>query len=244
MGTDVQRGFSGDQLLRMGGAALLAALPLQVLGFALHPPSEQLEHILRPVYGPAHLVIFASWVLAMLGLPALYAGIAGRAGKLGLVGFVWSMVAVAYHCYLLVYEAFAVPVMARNAGSKDLLGPGGPLAHGAGALGILANVSLLAFPIFGAAVLRSGVFTKGPGRLQIAAVPGFMAGIILVSVIGGPIGPEADNWISGMLPVTLLYALLFAGYAWAGAQMRARTAPERRTVASSAAVRDNAGRAG
>jgi hypothetical protein len=40
-----------------------------------------------------------------------------------------------------------------------------------------------------------------------------------------------------MLPVSLLYAFLFAGYAWAGHQMRAQTATERRTVASSNAVR-------
>jgi hypothetical protein len=237
VGTEVKRGFSADRLIRMGGTALLAAFPLQVLGFALHPPSEQLEHVLSPAYGPAHMVIFASWILAMLGLPALYAGISDRAGKLGLVGFVWSMVAVAYHCYLLVYEAFAVPVIARTARAEELLGPDGPLAHGAGALGILANLSLLAFPVFGIAVLRSGVFTKGPGRLQIAAVPGFMVGMVLVAVTGQPVGPEADSWVLGMLPVTMLYALLFAGYAWAGLQMRDRTATGRRRVASTTAVR-------
>jgi hypothetical protein len=221
----------------MGGTALMAAFPLQVLGFAMHPPSEQLAHVLSPTYGPAHMVIFASWILAMLGLPALYAGIAGKAGKLGLVGFVWSMVAVAYHCYLLVYEAFAVPVIARTSGADELLGPGGPLAHGAGALGILANLSLLAFPVFGIAVLRSGVFTRGPGWLQIGAVPGFMVGMVVVALTGRPVGPEADSWVLGMLPVTLLYALLFAGYAWAGLQLRAQRATERRTVASSTAVR-------
>ena len=64
-----------------------------------------------------------------------------------------------------------------------------------------------------------------------------MVGMVLVGVLGGPIGPEADSWVRGMLPVTLLYALLFAGYAWAGLQMRAQTATQRRTVASSTAVR-------
>ena len=237
MGTQVKRGFSSDQLLKMGGTALLAAFPLQVLGFAMHPPSEQLEHVLLPTYGPAHMVILASWILAMLGLPALYAGIAGKAGKLGLVGFVWSMVAVAYHCYLLVYEAFAVPVLAQHAGSRELLGPGGPLAHGAGALGILASLSMLAFPVFGIAVLRSGAFSRGPGLLQVAAVPAFMVGMVLVGVTGDPVGPAADSWVLGMLPITLLYAFLFGGYAWAGLQMRAQTAAERRTVASSTALR-------
>lgn len=237
MGTEMKRGFSATQLIRMGGTALLAALPLQVLGFAMHPPSEQLEHVLLPTYGPAHMVIFASWILAMLGLPALYAGISGKAGKLGLIGFIWSIVAVAYHSYLLVYEAFAVPVIARTSEADQLLGPDGLLAHGAGALGILANLSLLAFPVFGIAVLRSGVFTRGPGWLQIGAVPAFIIGMVLVALTGQPVGPEAGNWILGMLPVTLLYALLFAGYAWAGLQMRAQRATGGRTVASSTAVR-------
>jgi hypothetical protein len=215
----------------------LAALPLQVLGFVMHPPSEQLEHVLLPTYGPAHLAIFASWVLAMLGLPALYAAISERAGKLRLVGFVWSMVAVAYHCYLLLYEAFAAPVMAWNAGSAELHGPDGPLAHGAGALGILANLSLLAFPVFGFAVARSRVFGKGAAWLQIAAVPGFAVGMVVVGLLGGPIGPEADTWVSGMLPVTLLYSLLFAGYAWAGRQIMAGDALQRPAVAPIGGVR-------
>ncbi|HEU4868186.1 MAG TPA: hypothetical protein VFV09_10715, partial [Actinomycetota bacterium] len=68
MGTEVKRGFSADRLIRMGGTALLAAFPLQVLGFAIHPPSEQLEHVLSSTYGPAHMIILAGWILAMLGL--------------------------------------------------------------------------------------------------------------------------------------------------------------------------------
>ncbi len=50
------------------------------------------------------MVLFASWLLALLGLPGLYAWQARQAGRLGLVGFVATMVAVSYHCYLLLYE--------------------------------------------------------------------------------------------------------------------------------------------
>lgn len=128
----------------------------------MHPPGEQLRHVLQPIYGPAHVVLFGSWVLAMLGLPGLYARQAGRAGVLGLVGFTLTMVAGCYHCYLALYEGFAIPVMARQPAAQALLGPGGPLAHGAGALGAFASILLLGFPLLGIATVRARVFPRGP----------------------------------------------------------------------------------
>lgn len=102
--TDTGRGITPAQLYQWSGLALVAALPLQVAGFLLHPPSEQVRHLSSSAYGPAHVVLFASWVLVMLGLPGLYARQAHRAGRLGLVGFVVTMIAVAYHLYLTLYE--------------------------------------------------------------------------------------------------------------------------------------------
>jgi hypothetical protein len=215
-------GFSAEQLLGLSGLALLAALPVQVVGFLLHPPSEQLRHVLQPTYGPAHVVVFASWVLALLGLPGLYARQAGRAGVLGLVGFTLTMVAGCYHCYLALYEGFAVPVMARQPATQALLGPGGPLAHGAGALGAVASLSLLGFPLLGIATVRARVFPRGVGWLQIVCVPVFFALAIVQRVVFGEgnAGPNATSWAAGMLSLAMLYWLLFAGYAWAGARLR------------------------
>jgi hypothetical protein len=214
-------GFSAEQLLGLSGLALLAALPLQVVGFLLHPPSEQLRHVLQPTYGPAHVVLFGSWALAMLGLPGLYARQAGRAGVPGLVGFALTMVAGCYHCYLALYEGFAVPVMARQPATQALLGPGGQLAHGAGALGAVASLSLLGFPLLGVATVRARVFPRGVGWLQILCVPVFFALMIVQAMVFGEgnAGPNATSWVAGMLSVAMLYWLLFAGYAWAGARL-------------------------
>jgi hypothetical protein len=143
--------MSTRTLLRLSGLALLIALPFQVLGFALHPPGEDVINVLKPLYGPAHLVIFFSWVLVMLGLPGFYARQAERAGVLGLVGYLLTMIAVAYHLYLLLYEASAIPLLGRDA--PALIGPDGPLAHGAGALGGLSDALFLAFPVFGVATV-------------------------------------------------------------------------------------------
>ena len=200
--------MSSKTLFRLSGLALLIALPLQVLGFVLHPPSEQVADVLKPLYRPAHLVIFASWMFALLGLLGFYACQAHRAGVLGLIGFAATMFAAAYHFYLLLYEAYATVALARDPATQALVGDG-PLAHGAGALGPLALLSVLAFPLFGIATVRAGVLSRPAGWLQIASVPVFFLSFALV-----PLGVFAEG---GMLSsIAMLYYLAFLGYAWGG----------------------------
>lgn len=200
--------MSSKTLFRLSGLALLIALPLQVLGFVLHPPSEQVADVLRPLYGPAHLIVFASWMFALLGLVGFYARQAQQAGVLGLFGFAATVFAAAYHFYLLLYESYATVALARDHATQALIGDG-PLAHGAGALGPLALLSVLAFPLFGMATVRAGVLPRPAGWLQIASVPVFFLSFLLV-----PLGVFAEG---GMLsPIATLYYLTFLGYAWGG----------------------------
>ena len=214
-----------EQLTRLGGLALLAAFPLQVVGFGLHPPTEELVHVLEPNYGVAHLVLFVSWVLVMVGLPALYVAQAGRAGRLGLVAFGAAMVAVAYHLYLTLYEAAAVPIIAAQPGAADLIGADGPLGHGAGALGPIAGALIVAFPLFGFVTLRADVLPRASGWLQIVCVPAFLALMLLIgSATGGAVGPDATTWFGGMLPISTLYWVLFAGWAVGGLALRSTPA--------------------
>ena len=200
--------MSSKTLFRLSGLALLIALPLQVLGFILHPPSEQVVDVLKPLYGPAHLIVFVSWMFALLGLIGFYTRQAHRAGALGLIGFAATVFAAAYHFYLLLYEAYATPLLAQEPATRALIGDG-PLAHGAGALGPLALLSVLAFPLFGIATVRAGVLPRPAGWLQIASVPVFFLSFTLV-----PLGVFAEG---GMLsPIAMLYYLAFLGYAWGG----------------------------
>lgn len=43
--------------------------------------------VLKPLYRPAHLIVFVSWLFALLGLVGFYARQAHRTGVLGLIGF-------------------------------------------------------------------------------------------------------------------------------------------------------------
>lgn len=216
------REVTPEHRTRYGGLALMAAFPLQVVGFALHPPTEELTHVLEPRYGAAHYLLFISWVLVMLDLPVLYAAQARRAGRLGAVAFVGAMLAVAYHLYLTLYEAAAVPLIATQPGTSALLGSEGPLGHGAGALGPIAGLLLLAFPLLGFVTLRARVLPASAGWLQAASLPAFLIVMLSIgAVTGGAVGPDATTWVAGMLPISTLYWLLFAGWAIAGAALRA-----------------------
>lgn len=199
--------MSSATLFRLSGLALLVALPLQVLGFVLHPPGERVVDVLQPAYGLAHLTLFVSWLFALLGLTGLYARQAERAGILGLIGFVATVFAAAYHFYLLLYEAYATVALAGDPATQALVGDG-PLAHGAGALGPLGFASILAFPLFGVATVRAGALPRLAGWLQIASVPVFVLSAFIISPDVAP--------LPGVAPIAFLYYLAFLGYAWGG----------------------------
>lgn len=204
--------MSSRTLFRLSGLALLIALPLQVLGFVLHPPSERVVDVLQPTYGPAHLILFASWMFVLLGLTGFYVRQANRAGILGLIGFAATMFAAAYHSYLLLYEAYATPVLAHHEATQTLIGPGGPLAHGAGALGLLGFSSILAFPLLGVATVRAGVLPRWAGWLQIASVPVFVLSAVAWSLLA-----SSEAALAGPVsPIAFLYYLAFMGYALGG----------------------------
>jgi hypothetical protein len=205
--------MASTTLFRLSGLALLVALALQVVGSILHPPTEDVVDVLKPTYAPAHLTMFLAWLLAVLGLPGLYARQAQRAGVLGLVGFVLSMAVAAYHFYLLLYEATATPLLAQDPGTQVLIGPGGRMTHGAGALGPLSFALLLGWPVFGLATVRAGVLPRWAGWLQVLAFPASIVGMAIFILVPDAL---AQFPTQALQPVGLVYDLVFLGYAWGG----------------------------
>jgi hypothetical protein len=221
---------------RLSGLALLVALPVQIVGLILHPPGERLVDLLSPLQGPAHLVLFGSWLCLLLGLPGLYVWQARRAGLLGLLAFVALACNSAYSIYVLLYEAFPAVLLAHDPRTADLIATGGPLAHGAGAFGDESFMVVLAFPLFGLATLRAGVLPRLVGWLQIAAVPAFVLSMIALSAVLTEGGLAT---LPGPLqPIAVMYYLVFSAYAWAGRVLwsgrAAAPAPARTAVAHAA----------
>lgn len=200
-------------LFRLSGLALLLALPLQIVGSLLHPPTEELVDVLRSTYAPAHLILFLAWLLAVLGLPGFYARQAQRAGVLGLIGFVLTIAAAAYHLYLLLYEASATPLLAQDPATQALIGPGGRMAHGAGALGPLSFALLLGWTLFGLATVRAGVLPRWAGWFQVVAFPASIVGMAIFLLFPGALAQFPSQAVQ---PVGLVYDLLFLGYACGG----------------------------
>jgi hypothetical protein len=216
-------------LYRMSGLALLIGLPPQVLGLVIHPPGEEVEHVLWASYGPSHMLLVVSWLFILLGLPGLYAYQAGRAGRMGVVSFALLVVLVAYHVYLTLYEAFVTPLLADEAATQGLIGPGGELAHGVEAVSMIFMPFIVAFPLFGIATLRAGVYPRWSAWLQIAAVPVWILNTIALSLL--PSGIEdallAPLHLGGTTP---FYTVLVLGYAAAGYALRTAFSPERVVV--------------
>ena len=139
----------------------------------------------------------------------MYLRQAGRAGKLGLVSFALVMLSVAYHFYLLVFETVVAPVLADDAAARHLIDEGGTLVHGGETLMIVTLPVVVAFPLFGIATLRAGVFQRLAGWLPILSAPAIILMAVLVEV--GPLAALGNQGVT--TPIAVFYYLIFAGYA-------------------------------
>ena len=196
-------------LFRLSGLALMAALPIQLAGWLTHPQSERIVDLLSPFQTPAHLLMFGSWFLVLLGLPGLYVYQANKAGLLGLIGFCASMFTLVNVMFIVLYEASPAVLLAQSPATREAIAPGGPLSHAGGLIGGgLAMLGLLAYPLFGIATVRAGVLPRAVGWLQIASVflgmlPTLLISDDVLSSIPGPVQPIAFLYYA----VALAYAI-------------------------------------
>ncbi|MFD2090022.1 hypothetical protein [Blastococcus deserti] len=191
-----------DTFIRWSGRGLVMAgvLTLSVLW---HPDIFETGFAAasrEPLWGPGHAAGLLVVVLTLLGLAGWAARLGRRMGRLGAVGVVLAVVGLVLTAGLAALEAFAFPVLAREA--PELLELDGPLLGSATirVLGGLALLWLIGLACVGLATERSGALPRGAGWLLALGAVSFAA-------FEGPFVP-----VLGPLSVVVFAA----GQAWFG----------------------------
>ncbi len=167
---------------------------LLVVATVLHPSQETpvtiLETELRLV--ASHAVSVISYVLVLLGLPALYVSGSQRMGPMGLTGFLVAFAGTALLAISSMFGFFA-PVLAAEAPAtidSIALYPPVVVFNGFAAVGFMTG-----FVILGIAVARSKVFPRWTGLFMTVGAPLHLVGFAIallaspafwfVAILGG-----------------------------------------------------------
>jgi hypothetical protein len=194
--------MSTANLIRWSGLASLLAGVLHILGAFLHPVGEDLAAINSPNWVPAHLVLWVSGILILLGLVGLYTRQAEKTGWLALVSFVLAFIGIAVGGGLLSIVSIIIPFIATEAPALIVQAMTPP----AFVLPVIALGFGLGFILFGVVTMRAGVLPRWAGLLLII-------GAILQMAEGSPM----DRTLLHVILTTgrVLFGLSFAwmGYA-------------------------------
>jgi hypothetical protein len=186
---------------------------LLVVATVLHPSQETpvtiLETEVRLV--SSHAVGVVSYVLILLGLPALYGAESQRMGRLGLTGFLMTFAGTALLAISSMF-GFLAPVLAAQAPATiDEIGLYLPVVvfNGFAAVGFMTGFVILGMAV---AVARSRVFPRWSGILMAVGAPTYLVGFG-IALLGSP-----AFWF-----VAILGSLaLGLGLAWSGYRMWAK----------------------
>ena len=205
------RGVTPAALVRGGGLVLVAGGLLLVVATALHPSEETPVSILAlevRLIG-SHAVYFLSYVLILLGLPALYVSESKRMGTLGLIGLLAAFTGTALLAISSMFGFFAPVLAAQAPATLDAISAYPPVVifNGLAAVGFMTG-----FVILGIAVAKSGAFPRWSGILIAVGAPIHLLGFGIAQ-LGSP-----ALWF-----VAILGSLLIgSGLAWCGVRMWAR----------------------
>jgi hypothetical protein len=179
------------------GLVLSGLLMLPVLPVLWHPNIFDTGFVtpsLEPLWAAGHAAGLLVVVLTLLALAGTAARLGSRTGRLGATGMVLAVVGLVATAALAAVEAFAFPVLAREA--PELLDIDGPLLGSLTirAMGGVALLWFLGLALVGLATERSGVFPRGPEAL-------LAAGAVAFAAFEGPFVP-----VLGQLAVVLFAA--------------------------------------
>lgn len=190
-----------ESLIRQIGLIAVLAGVLSILGFAIHPPTEDIAAVLSDAWVPAHVLGWLGFILAMVGWTGVYLKQASKAGALGRLGFFLLFLGTGMVVGIF-FEAFAIdPIIASNAPSLGEVIAASPLL-----LIFLAViiVFVIGAVLFGVSVIQAKVFPRSAGVLTILG-----SLIVLVAVLAALPEKIADTGgvIFGLSQVWLGYAL-------------------------------------
>jgi hypothetical protein len=215
-----------------GLAAALSGLIYIVIQF-IHPP-DRIESLATPLWAVVHVLSFGMAVLGLVGLTGIYLHQVRKIGLLGLIGYLLFGFFFVLQTAFTFAEAFIAPLIAADAPqlAVDIVGLFGryPAVTDLGPLAALPLVGLLVYVVgalvFGIAILRARVLSRGAGIL------------LIVAAALTPVAALLPHAIERMAAVPMGVALVWLGYSlWsarpAPAAQADRTplAPQHRTPA-------------
>jgi hypothetical protein len=215
-----------ERLLSGGGLALAVGGVLMVVATLLHPSHETVTTIIASevTLVAAHSTYTLSWLLVLLGLPALYAAQRGQMGRLGLVGFLTAFLGT----YLIAVTGnfgFLAPVLAkRSPAVLDAINQYPPVI-GINALAAIAF--MVGYLLLGSAVIRTASLPRLAGILIAVGAPAHLLGFGLAQFTSPAL------WLIAILgSVSLGAGLGWPGYLlWRAPAARGRGAIPTRTRA-------------
>jgi MFS family permease len=203
-----RKGPSLTALLRWSGLALIMGGVLMVVATVLHPsqetPAAILEAEVRLV--AAHALLTLSYLLVLLGLPALYGAASVRMGRLGLVGFLLAFLGTMLIAVSGNFGFLAPVLAAQSPATIDAINRYPP----EGALNAVAfGGFVVGFVIFGMAMAKTAGFPRPSGVLVAIGAPCQVVGFALAQLVS-----------PGLWAIAVLGSVAVgAGLAWPGYRM-------------------------
>ncbi|WEO77370.1 hypothetical protein BJQ94_18790 [Cryobacterium sp. SO2] len=217
-----------------GVSAALAGLIYIVIQF-IHP-SDVVASITTPMWVVVHLLSLSMAVLALIGLAGLYLSQVRQLGLLGLIGYLMFSFFFILQSAFNFAEALIAPLIADVAPqfAEDFVGLFGRYASQTdlGPLALVVPVGsalyIVGALIFGIAILRGRVLSRGAGIL------------LIVAAVLTPVAGLLPHTVERLAAIPMGLALIWLGYSlWSARRSTATglTEPAERSVTNASRTR-------
>ncbi|TFD62592.1 hypothetical protein E3T39_01180 [Cryobacterium suzukii] len=191
------------------GTAIAAAFSgLIFIGIQFIHPADEIASLATQMWVTVHILSFGMAVLGLIGLTGLYLHQCKQVGVLGLIGYVMFAFFFVLQSAFNFAEAFIAPLIAKDAPqlAGDFVGLFGrhPAVTDLGPLAALPAVGgalyVIGALVFGIAILRARILSRGAGIL------------LIVAAALTPVAGLLPHTIERMAAIPMGLALIWLGY--------------------------------